>query len=408
MTASTELRGADSGADQAPGAHPQRIAVVGVSEPGPCGVRDHGRLLAEQLEREGSACSRHWLERSSPSFRGELAQARAWGASLPGQLHDAGADAVIVHYSCFASAYRGLPVLAHPLAGALRRSGLPAVAVMHELFYPFGRDGLRGAVWASTQRVALLELVLAIDAAIATTEERRDWLSRAWWLPRRPAGFAPVFSNLPPPTPGVAAARANGAAGGPPLIGMFGFHYDGSGEFVLQALRRLSEQGRAPEVRLIGSPGPDSRAGEAWISRARELGVEPHIAFTGLLEPQPLSDALASVELLLFVDPPGPTSRKGTLAGSLASGTPVLALDGPATWPEVRRDGALRIVPREAGALAEGIISLLGDPTARAELGARGQAFSQSAMGVARTAAEVRRLLAALSPRSSERGAAAG
>jgi glycosyltransferase involved in cell wall biosynthesis len=369
-------------------------------------VRDHGRLLADQLEREGIPCSRHWLERTSPTLRGAVSEARAWGSALPGQIRDDGAEAVVVHYSCFASAYRGLPVLARPLAGAIRRSGLPTVAVMHELFYPFGRDGVRGAVWASTQRLALLELVLAIDAAVATTEERRDWLTRAWWLPRRPAGFAPVFSNLPPPSAG--RPGGDGApAPGPPVIGMFGYHYDGSGEFVLRALARLAEQGQAPELRLIGSPGPDSRAGQAWISRSRELGVDRHIVFTGLLDPQPLSDALASVELLLFVDPPGPTSRKGTLAGSLASGTPVLALDGPATWPDVRREGALRIVPRDDAALAEGIVSLLGDPGARAELGARGRAFAETAMGVGRTAAEVRRLLALLSAPRAGRAAPA-
>jgi hypothetical protein len=391
MTASAELHGTEGGAGQANGAPPARVAVVGISEAGPCGVRDHGRLLADQLEREGVACSRHWLERSGRSMREAVAESSAWGASLPRAFAEARADAVVVHYSCFASAYRGLPVLAHPLSSALRRSRLPAVAIMHELFYPFGRDGARGALWAATQRLALLELTLAIDAAIATTEERRDWLTHVRWLPRRPAGFAPVFSNLPPP-----AERASTPGGATPAIGMFGYHYDGSGEFVLQALRALAERAAAPELRMIGSPGPNSRAGRAWISRARELGVESHLTFTGVLDPQALSDALASVELLLFADPPGPTSRKGTLAGSLASGTAVLALDGPATWPDLVRAKALRVVPRDDAALADGIASLLEDPAERAALGARGRAFSEASMGVARTAAEVRRLLSPL------------
>ena len=395
MTASAELHGADSRTDPANGAPAWRVAVAGISEPGPCGVRDHGRLLADQLEREGIGCSRHWLERGSSSLRGALAEGRAWSSSLPREVRDAGADAIVVHYSCFASAYRGMPVLAPSLAGALRRSGVPVIAIMHELFYPFGRDGVRGALWAGSQRLALLELVRVVDAAVATTEERRDWLSHAWWLPRRPAAFAPVFSNLPEPSAGVRTAAA-GSAEGRPAIGMFGYHYDGSGEFVLRALQLLSEQGSAPELRLIGSPGPDSRAGRTWAARARELGVEGHLTFTGLLEPQALTDALASVELLLFADPPGPTSRKGTLAGSLASGTPVLALDGPATWPDLRRERALEIVPRDAAALAAGITAMLGDPAARAELGARGRAFSQGAMGVGRTATALRGLLATL------------
>jgi len=393
MTASTELSGADGTAGPAgrDGWAPARIAVVGMSEPWPCGMRDHGLLLAEQLEREGIRCSRHWLERTRPGLRGTLAEGRAWASPLPAQIAAAEAEAIVVHYSCFASSYRGVPVLVRPLARALRRSGLLVVAVLHELFYPFGRDGARGLLWASTQRVALVELMRSVDAAIATTEARHEQLVRARWLPRRPAAFAPVFSNLPSPGAGGPGSQAERA-----VVGMFGFRQDGSQELALQALRTLKDRGRPTELRLIGSPGSDSPAAETWRARALELGIERELTFTGLLDPQPLSDALASVQLLLFVDPPGPTSRKGTLAGSLASGTPVLALDGPATWPELRRRQALRIVPRDAAALAGGIESLLDDPAERAELGARGRSFANTEMGLARTAATVRELLGAL------------
>ncbi len=393
----TEADGAESEAAAQAAGRALRLAVVGISEPGPCGVRDHGRLLAEELEREGLHCSRHWMERERPSLRGALAEARAWGAALPGRLVGEHADAVVVHYSCFASAHRGVPVFSDPLARALRRTGLPVVAIMHELTYPFGRDGARGLMWATTQRVALFELVRAIDAAVVTTEDRRDWLSGRRWLPRRPVAFAPVFSNLPPPSGRPHEPRPR------PVVGQFGYHYDGSGEFVLQALRRLVDQAppaRAPELRLIGSPGPDSRAGRAWRERAAELGVSEHIAFTGLLEPQPLSDELAAADVLVFPDPPGPSSRKGTLAASLASGTPIVALDGPLTWHELREADALRIVPRDGAALARELAAMLDDPAARAELGARGRRFAAGSMGVARTAAAVRDLLGGLVSRT--------
>jgi len=387
MTALTELDGAESEAQGTAASGPLRLAVVGVSEAGPCGVRDHGRLLAQELEREGLKCSRHWMERSRPSLRGALAEARAWGAGLPGALAGERAEAVVVHYSCFASAHRGVPVFSYPLTRALARAGLPVVAVMHELTYPFGRDGARGLLWATTQRLALVQLMRAIDAAVVTTEDRREWLAGSRWLPRRPVAFAPVFSNLPPPS---GRPREPGPR---PVVGQFGYHYDGSGEFVLQALRSLADEGRAPALRLIGSPGADSRAGRAWRRRAGELGVSEHLTFTGLLEPQPLSDELAAADLLVFPDPPGPSSRKGTLAASLASGTPIVALDGPLTWEELRRAEALRIVPRDGTMLAREIAAMLDDPAARAELGARGRRFAAASMGVARTAAAVRDLL---------------
>ncbi len=388
MTGSPEPEPADADAARTVARGP-RLAVVGVSEPGPCGVRDHGRLLADELAREGMPCSRHWLEREQPAFRGALAEARAWTAELPDAVRAERAEAIVLHYSCFATAHRGVPLLAHPLAGALRRARLPVVAVMHELTYPFGREGLRGMLWASTQRVALVEMLRAVDAVVVTTEERRRWLRSRRWLPRRPVAFAPVFSNLPPPRESGAASSADAS---PAVLGMFGYPFDSSAELVLRALRRLSGPA-APALQLIGSPGSDSRSGAQWRQGAAKMGVAERLSFTGVLDPQRLSDALAAVELLLFADPPGPTSRKGTLAGSLASGTAVLALDGPSTWAELRDAGALAIVPREDSALAEEVARLLGDDRGRAELGARGRRFAETAMGVRRTAAAVRELL---------------
>jgi hypothetical protein len=381
MTSSPE-----PGEDETPRA--VKLAVVGISEPGPCGMRDHGRLLADELEREGVPCSRHWLERTDTTLRRALAQARGWTAALPEEIAAEGATAIVAHYSCFASAYRGVPVLEPALARALRRSELPVVAIMHELVFPFGRDGARGLLWAVTHRAALVEIVAASSGLVVTTEERRAWVQSRRWLPRRPVAFAPVFSNLPAPA---AAPSGGGDAGEPSILGVFGYSYDGSAEVILGALRRLADRGARPQLRLIGSPGEDSRAGRAWAARAGELGVE--LSFTGVMEPQPLSDELARSDLLLFADPPGPTSRKGTLAGSLASGAPLIALDGPATWPELARAGAARIVPREAAALADAIEAALADPAGRAELGARGREFASVAMGRPRTAQAVRELL---------------
>ena len=84
-------------------------------------------------------------------------------------------------------------------------------------------------------------------------------------------------------------------------------------------------------------------------------------SFSGLLAAQELSDALATCELLLFVDPLGPNSRKTTLAASLASGTPVLALDGQRRWGELADACAAELVPRSVDALADALGALLVD-----------------------------------------------
>jgi glycosyltransferase involved in cell wall biosynthesis len=154
----------------------------------------------------------------------------------------------------------------------------------------------------------------------------------------------------------------------------------------------LIRSGEALQLRLLGAPGVESGAAQAWLAGARERNISEHLSFSGRLPAQELSDELARCEVLLFVDAVGPSSRKGTLVGSLASGRPVLALDGPHRWEELARADALRIVPATAAALGGGLTELLGDPALREAIGARGRAFSEAEMSVARSSSVVRGL----------------
>ncbi|MEA2225278.1 MAG: hypothetical protein QOE67_560, partial [Solirubrobacteraceae bacterium] len=87
------------------------------------------------------------------------------------------------------------------------------------------------------------------------------------------------------------------------------------------------------------------------------------------------------------------TSRKTTLAASLASGRPVVALDGRHTWRELTdRDAALVVAP-SADALADAMSDLLRDEDRRERLGARGRLFASEAMSVERAALAVAQVL---------------
>jgi glycosyltransferase involved in cell wall biosynthesis len=97
--------------------------------------------------------------------------------------------------------------------------------------------------------------------------------------------------------------------------------------------------------------------------------------------------------VLLSVDDAGPTSRKGTLAGSLASGRPVVALDGPHTWAELTAAGAIELVPASPVALADVLDALLGDVARRETIGRLGQEFAQRRMSVAQTVDAINDLL---------------
>jgi glycosyltransferase involved in cell wall biosynthesis len=373
------------------------VAVVGVSTRPFCGVHHHATLLAGALEHDGVACSEHWLRSSAGSLRGAQAEFRSLAAELGREVDPERADAILLHYSVFAFSHRGVPLFVAPTMAALRRTRVPVIAIMHELAFPWGQAGAKGVVWAASQRAALIAVVHASQAVIVTADFRADWLRTRRWLPSRPVAVAPVFSNLPAPTIGPPAGRTT------PVLGVFGYAIDrASVALVLDALGRLLRSGVQLQLQLLGSPGPASAAGEMWSAMAHSMGVGEALSFSGTLPAQEISDALASSDILLYADPTGPASRKGTLPGSLASGRPLVALEGRRSWSLLLDADAARVVPRTAAALADALAVLIADPASRAALGERGRSFAEDTMGVARTAEIVGRFLAQ-APRAAAR-----
>ncbi|MCW3068747.1 MAG: hypothetical protein JWL67_1372 [Solirubrobacterales bacterium] len=362
------------------------IAVVGMSVSETCGVRDHAGLLAQDLEREDTSCTFHWLLRSEASLRGSSAEIHRWARDLRATLAEHPPDAVLLHYSVFSYSHRGIPLFVRPTLAALRGSDAPLIAILHEYAYPWRYGDPRGNVWALTQRAALISVMRAARAAVTTGEARVTWLASRRWLPQRRVLLAPVFSNLPAPT--VPTPH------GEPVIGLFGYSYQGASlSVILDALRELRSRDTGVKLRLLGAPGRSSAAGAAWSGAAEERGLGDLVSFSGALPAQELSDALAACHVLLFVDKAGPTSRKGTLAGSLASGRPLVALDGPQTWSELLESGGARIVEPTAAALVDALAPLLAQEDAREALGRRGRSFYEHEMALSRTTAAVRTLL---------------
>ncbi len=359
-----------------------QAAVVGMSVSPTCGVRAHAGLLAQALAREGVSCSLHWLSRSESSLGVGRREVRAWTEGLVAELRRERPDAVLLHYSIFAYSHRGIPIFVAPTLSALRRTGIPVVAFMHELAFPWRLRGWRGDVWALTHRALLIDAMRRSSATIVTTEARAEWLVSRRWLARRPVGVAPVFSNLPAPTMASRPDRAR------PRVGLFGYSYDEQTiSLVLDAIALVLRGGLDVELALLGAPGRSSALAETWMRLAAGREPAPSLSFAGPLDAQELSDELAACELLLFADRPGPSSRKGTLAGSLASARPVIATDGPQGWRELVEAGAARVVQPNPAALAAAIVELLVDEDKREALGARGGEFAERRMGTSRSAA---------------------
>ncbi|HEY1450230.1 MAG TPA: glycosyltransferase [Solirubrobacteraceae bacterium] len=369
--------------------HTSGAAVVGVSMGATCGVRDHATLLAAALGELDVSCELHWLSREQSSLRGARSEFRAWTEKLTAELEQQRPRAILLHYSVFSYSYRGLPLFVEPVLSTLRRTGVPVVTVLHEFAYPWTMGGLTGVGWALSQRAVLVDVVGSSRALVVTAPSRIDWLASRRWLPRRPPALAPVFSNLPsashlPPRREPARRR----------IGLFGYAYEGAARgLVLDTMALLSKQGLDFGLVLLGAPGPGSPAADAWRGDARQRGVEDALAFSGVLPPHELADALAACDVLLHPEPDGPTSRKGTLAASLASGAPVVALDGPRRWDELLSAEAAAVVAPSPASMAEAVARLLADEPMRLALGRRGAEFARDAMGVDRSARVVAQVL---------------
>jgi glycosyltransferase involved in cell wall biosynthesis len=155
----------------------------------------------------------------------------------------------------------------------------------------------------------------------------------------------------------------------------------------------LADRGHSVELTLLGAPGRPSEVAEAWVAAARTREIAHALSFSGVLPVQELSDALAACEVLLFVDPPGPTSRKTTLAASLAAGRAVLALDGPRRWSRLIQADAARVAEPTSLAVADELDALLADESLRDALGARGRAFAERNMSADHSARVVADLL---------------
>ncbi len=378
-------------AEQTPRA--PRVAVLGMSITEFCGVKDHATLLARELSGEGVACTTHWLTRRERTLGAGRAEIDAWIERLSVELRDARPDVILLHYSVFAYSHSGLPLFVARAMRGLRAQGATVIVVMHEFAYPWGRGGVRGRIWAIAQRLALIDVMRTSSAALLTTEDRARWVRSRRWLPSRPVLVAPVFSNLPQPS------RREVRRG---LLGLFGYSYDPAAvPLVLDAVRRLVDGSGEVRLTLLGSPGGASASAQAWRAGAQARGLSESLSFSGTLAPQELSDALAACEVLLFVASAGPSSRKGTLAASLATGRPVVATDGPNRWIELAESDAALVVEPTAGALADAIGGLLADENGREALGARSREFYAQRMSVARTAEAVMGLIARTSVRSA-------
>lgn len=267
---------------------------------------------------------------------------------------------------------------------------MPVVTLLHEYAFPWGSDGWRGAVWAASQRLTLIPVVSTSSGLVVTVEDRAKWLREQGWLPDRAIVTTPVFSNLPEPRTPAPPPQGFGSL----RIGMFGYPTS-SVSLIAEAMALVAATGITAELSLLGAPGPNTSVSEAWQRAGTAAGLGEALGFTGVLDQEALADEIERCDILIFDDGEGggPSSRKATLAAMLASGRPVVAVDGPKTWSTLAQDGSVWLVAHEPTELKDALVQLANDSVRRNELGARSRAFYQHHQARAVVATQVLQLL---------------
>jgi len=136
----------------------------------------------------------------------------------------------------------------------------------------------------------------------------------------------------------------------------------------------------------LGAAEVTSPGARPWLEMGAAAGIGDRIEFTGVVDAEELSRRLRACDLIVFVNEEGPSSRKTTLAAAMAHGMPIVALDGPEQWRELRDARAVEISPPRAAALSAVVGGLLADDRRRQELAARARAFYEDHMTLASVA----------------------
>lgn len=357
---------------------PVHVLMAGASTSPVCGVRDHASRLAQGMREFGRDVTTVWMDGGgSPPRLG------AFTRDLLAHVDSKQADAVVLHYSVFAYAWRGIPVGVPMMAARLRRARTPMILFAHEYAYPWvNRRGWRGSLLAMTQRLVLPPLLATFDAVVVTTGDRAEWIRSRWWLPRVPVVCAPVFSNIP------VAPTSTDSDAVPGRVGVFSFGAESlHAELVIQSMARARGSSPDAHLRLIGGPGPESEVGRHWQQLADIAGCV--VSFSGIVSEEQISRELSTCQAIIHTDPSGPTSKKSSLAAALIHGRPVLAFDGPQCWDELAAAEAVALVPLDVNRTAEALGAILSDGVLRARLGERASTFAAAHLTPSHTARAV-------------------
>ncbi len=262
------------------------------------------------------------------------------------------------------------------LARRLRADSVPYVVTIHGMMddWCMLQKGLKKRIFLGLAGRRFLERAAQLHF---TAQAEQDQSLR--WVPAA-AGrttIAPCvvdlseFEHLPGPEPALRAYPFIDPQQ-PTVLYLSRLHPKKGIELLIAAAAILRDRGLAFQVLIAGPGEPAYQQSLERLTAEQRLGDRVH--FLGMVRGQEKLSLYQTADVFAL-----PTYQENfglVLAEALACRTPVVSTQGTDIWRELEQAGA-KIVPTEAGPLAEAIGDLIGDPTGAADLGRRGQEYVQ-------------------------------
>ena len=224
--------------------------------------------------------------------------------------------------------HRGICWAASGVPLALRQRLKCRVATTFHEFASAWRPNPKDAILAGVMRWQTRRLLLGSDLAITTCSRYADCLGPS--APRAmPVVSVPVGANIEPVPVGpgeVEALRQQYSLDGYKVFGMFG-RLSPFRNFptAVRALELAKQQGLNAHLLLIGCVQASNPSLFAQLQRlAQKLGVEAQMVVTGELPAEDVSAHLRLVDVFLFPQCDGVSTRNTSVMSALAHGLPIV------------------------------------------------------------------------------------
>jgi len=345
-----------------------RVAILGREFPPTIGgIADYTDLVAAELSRRGMTvtvvCAPPAEQRASFVVS---PNAERWDAAgIPGTIRaieQAAPDAILWQYNPFNLGRHGIALRAAPKLARELSKRARLIVIAHELWFPWGRGGLKGLAWALAQRYETKRVLRRAHAIVVTTASREAALKQRYG--ERVARI-PVGTNIEPREATIDARARFEIPHDAFVIAHFGTA--GPGKHLGPAFDALSElRARGIDARLV-------LAGKTGMPPVPEALTEV-VHFTGVLARTDLSALLQTADCYLHPDPSGPSAgRRGSLVAALAHALPIVAYRGPDHEPELVDGENVVLCAPDGGELAATLEKIRRDPDFARRIGRSGR-----------------------------------